>query len=40
MGLSPIVNKSAVTHSTSAAIGLNLLDCVGAPAVGLLLVFQ
>ena len=35
MGLSPIVNKSAITHSISAAIGLNLLDCVGAPAVGL-----
>ena len=40
MGLSPIVDKSAVTHSTSAAIGLNLLDRVGAPVVGLLLLFQ
>ena len=39
MGLSPIVDKSAVAHSTSVAVGLDLLDHVGAPLVGLLLSF-
>ena len=40
MGSNSIVNKSAITHSTSAAIGLNLFDRVGAPVVGLLLLFH
>ena len=39
MGSSPIVDKSVVAHSTSPAVGLALLDCVGTHLVGLLLLF-